>query len=66
MNLLSLEISTDRLRLKPISMAYKEEIFSEFTEEITTYVCSRSPQEISEIETFIGRAIVDLEKGVAI
>ena len=63
MNLLSVEILTNRLRLKPISMAYKEEIFSEFTEEITTYVRSRPPQHIAEIEAFIENAIVDLEKG---
>ncbi|WP_039717664.1 GNAT family N-acetyltransferase [Scytonema millei] len=63
MDLLNVEILTDRLRLKPVSMAYKEEIFSEFTETITTYMCPQSPQHISEIEAFIERAIVDLEKG---
>ncbi|OWY66182.1 GNAT family N-acetyltransferase [cyanobacterium TDX16] len=63
MDLLSVEILTSRLRLKPVSMAYKEEIFSGFSEEITTYMCPRSPQEISEIEAFIESAIVDLEKG---
>ncbi|WP_322505913.1 hypothetical protein [Chroococcidiopsis cubana] len=43
MDLLSTEILTNRLRLKPVSMAYKEEIFSEFTEDITKYMCPRSP-----------------------
>jgi RimJ/RimL family protein N-acetyltransferase len=63
MDLLSVEILTNRLRLKPISMAYKEEIFSEFTEEITIYMYPRSPQHISETEAFIESAILDLAKG---
>jgi hypothetical protein len=32
MDLLNVEISTARLLLKPISMKYREENFSEFTE----------------------------------
>lgn len=63
MDLLSIEISTDRLKLKPISMAYKEEIFSEFTEDITKYMSPQSPQHISETEAFIETAILDLEQG---
>jgi len=63
MDLLSVEIFTNRLRLKPLSMAYKEEIFSEFTEEVTTYMCPQPHQHISETEAFIERAILDLEKG---
>jgi [ribosomal protein S5]-alanine N-acetyltransferase len=63
MDLLSTEILTNRLRLKPVSMAYKEEIFSEFTEDITKYMCPRSLQHIAEIEAFIENAILDLKKG---
>ena len=63
MDLLGVEIITNRLRLKPVSMAYKEEIFSEFTDDITKYMCPQSPQHISEIEAFIESAILDLAKG---
>jgi hypothetical protein len=42
MNLLNVEISTTCLLLKPISLKYREEIFSEFTEEITTYSTSQA------------------------
>ena len=63
MDLLSVEILTNRLKLKPVSMAYKEEMFSEFTEDITKYMCPRSPQHISETEAFIENAILDLAKG---
>jgi [ribosomal protein S5]-alanine N-acetyltransferase len=63
MNLLNVEIITNRLILKPVSMAYKDAIFSEFTEDITKYMCPQSPHHISEIEAFIESAILDLAKG---
>ena len=46
MNLLNVEISTNRLLLKPISLEYKEDIFSELSAEITKYIIPRSPQNI--------------------
>ena len=63
MNLLDVEISTNRLLLKPISIKYKADIFAEFTKEITTYMHPRSPKDISEIEAFIKESSADLEKG---
>lgn len=63
MNLSNLEIYTNQLLLKPISMQYKAEIFSEFTEEITTYMHPRSPKDISEIEVFIQLSLDDLKDG---
>lgn len=59
--LLNLEIITSRLLLKPISIIYKEEIFREFTEKITTYMCPRPPQEISETESFINDSIAKMK-----
>ena len=53
MNLLNTSISTNRLLLQATSMKYKEEIFKEFTEEITTYMHPCPPKEVSETETFI-------------
>lgn len=63
MNLLRIEIVTDRLLLKPISIEYKKEIFSEFTEEITTYLPISPPLEISETELFIEQSRLALQNG---
>lgn len=63
MNLLDVEISTNCLLLKPISIKYKADIFAEFTKEITTYMHPRSPKDISETEAFIKESSADLEKG---
>lgn len=66
MNLLNLEISTNRLLLKHISLEYKSDIFSEFTAEITRYMIPRSPQDISEIELFINQSIIEVGNGGAL
>lgn len=63
MNLLEIEISTERLILSPISMIYKEVIFSEFTEDITTYMYPCPPQDISETEAFISDSIGEMTDG---
>lgn len=57
MYLLNISLYTNRLILQVTSMKYKEEIFKEFTEEITTYMYPRSPKEVSETETFINETI---------
>lgn len=66
MNLLNVEISTNRLLLKHISLEYKEDIFSEFTAEITRYMIPRSPQYISETELFINQSILQVGNGGAL
>ncbi|AFZ23291.1 acetyltransferase, ribosomal protein N-acetylase [Cylindrospermum stagnale PCC 7417] len=63
MGLLSLEISANRLLLQPISLKYKEDIFREFTEEITTYLYARPPQVISETELFIDESLLKMQRG---
>jgi ribosomal-protein-alanine N-acetyltransferase len=63
MNLLNVEITTPRLLLLPITMEYKDEIFSEFTAEITTYMYSCPTQTIAETEAFIQNSIKKLEDG---
>jgi [ribosomal protein S5]-alanine N-acetyltransferase len=55
-----LEISTSRLLLKPISMAYKEDIFREFTAEITTYLRSCPHESIYETKSLISEALADI------
>ena len=66
MNLLNVEISTNRLVLKPISMKYKKDIFSEFTDKITIYMQPRSPQDIAETELFINQSIIEVGNGGAL
>ena len=61
MNFLNVKIATPRLLLLPISMKYKEEIFLEFSAEITKYVYPRSPTNISETEAFINDSIAGIK-----
>lgn len=56
-NFNTLTIETERLILVPIIMKYAEEIFKEFTPEITTYMFPQSPEHISETEKFIQESI---------
>lgn len=56
-----MEIVTNRLLLKPISMEYKEDIFKEFTDEITTYMYPRPPKEIFETESFINDSVAEMK-----
>ncbi len=57
------EIEGLRLLLKPIASEYADEIFKEFTLEITTYMFPRSPSHISETEQFIADACKQREAG---
>lgn len=56
-NIHKLTIETERLLLVPITMNYAEEIFKEFTPEITTYMFPKSAEKISETEKFIKDSI---------
>ncbi|MBD2691088.1 GNAT family N-acetyltransferase [Anabaena catenula] len=60
---LHLAICTNRLLLKPISLKYKEEIFQEFTAEITTYLYASPPRKIIDTEFFINQSLLEMEKG---
>jgi len=63
MELSLVEIFTNRLVLLPISQKYKEEIFREFTKEITTYMYPRPPQDIVETEEFINDSLGEIQTG---
>lgn len=58
----NITIETERLLLVPISMEYVQEIFKEFTPEITTYMFPKSPDAISETEKFIKDSIQKMEQ----
>jgi len=61
--LLKERIESDRLLLLPISMQYKDDIFREFTSEITTFMYPAPAKDISEIETFIENSLKGLAEG---
>jgi ribosomal-protein-alanine N-acetyltransferase len=63
MEYLHLVISTPRLLLQPISLEYKEDIFREFTAEITTYLYAASPREIGDTEFFINQSLLEMQRG---
>ncbi|MEA5550047.1 GNAT family N-acetyltransferase [Anabaena cylindrica UHCC 0172] len=63
MEYLHLAISTNRLLLQPISLKYKEDIFREFTTEITTYLYAVPPRKIEDTEFFINESLLEMHKG---
>lgn len=63
MELLELEISTSRLLLQTISIKYKEDIFREFNQTITSYMYTKPAKHISETEDFINESLSDIKKG---
>lgn len=63
MDLSKTVILTDRLKLVPTSLKYAPEVFKEFTEEITTYMFPKVPQDIHDTETFINTSIKKMENG---
>jgi [ribosomal protein S5]-alanine N-acetyltransferase len=60
---LQLAIFTKRLLLEPISHKYKQEIFREFTPEITTYLYAAPPREIGDTEFFINQSLLEMQRG---
>lgn len=56
-------LTTERLRLVPLDETYVESIFSEFTQEITTYMMPKAPHDISETEEYIASQRPKLEHG---
>ncbi len=63
MELLQLEISTNRLLLQTISMKYKEDIFREFNHKISTYLYTNPPKSIADTEEFINESLREIKKG---
>lgn len=57
MDLLKVIIESERLRLVPTSEKYAEEIFKEFTPEITEFMYPKSPKRIEETLAFIRSSI---------
>lgn len=62
-NLSQTQIQTQRLTLTPVNATYRQDIFTEFTPEITTYMTPAPAKDISETDAFIVDAQAKLAKG---
>ncbi len=56
-------IETKNLYLKSITLEYKDDIFKEFTPEITTYMVPKSAEKIEETIKFIETSIKENKEG---
>lgn len=63
LDLTTLCLESDRLRLQPISLDYQQDIFVEFTDEITAYMFPKPAETIQETERFIKTAIQQCKRG---
>lgn len=64
MNTSNLIIETENLALRPISLDFKNDMFKEFTTEITTYMFPKAPDEIAETVEFIESGMKKNEEGL--
>lgn len=63
MNYTELTIETERLRLVPLSKEYMEEVFREFTDEITTYMYPKPNESMEALEKHYDDTIAEMVKG---
>ena len=63
MNFLELTIETDRLMLIPLSDKYKEDVFCEFTDEITTYMYPKPNESMEALEKHYEETREEMKKG---
>ncbi len=63
MDILNVTIETERLLLVPISVKYSQEIFKEFTPEITRFMYPKSPEKIEETMAYILDRTERMKKG---
>lgn len=57
--------TSERLTLVPLSMDYLQDIFENFTDEITKYMVPNTPKDISETDCFITSSIKQREEDEA-
>ncbi|USN58613.1 MAG: hypothetical protein H6767_00370 [Candidatus Peribacteria bacterium] len=60
-----LQLTSTRLRISPICFDFREELFQEFSKEITTYMCPSPAQDISETDAFISQSIKEMKEGIS-
>jgi len=62
MDLTNIIIETDRLLLIPITLDFAEDIFNEFSWEITKYMYPKPAEKIEETYDFINNSLMKLKK----
>jgi RimJ/RimL family protein N-acetyltransferase len=63
MDLRNVHITTERLRIEPVSSTYSEDVFREFTTEITTYMYPKPHDSIEQQQERLQANLKELEKG---
>lgn len=63
MDILKTIIKTDRLLLVPISIQYSQDIYREFTPEVTRYMYPRTPEKIEETIEYIQDRTERMKRG---
>lgn len=63
MDLTSVEITSDRLKLVPISEKFTDKIFQEFTPEVTNYMYPKPPEKIEDTQKFVDDSKEKLRTG---
>lgn len=66
MDLMKIEIIEDNLKLRTISFEDKEDIYREFTDEITKYMYPSTPKDISDTIDFIDSSLATVKAGLNI
>ena len=62
-NLQNITIETERLLLVPTTQEYTQNIFDEFTDEVTKYMFPCTPKEISETQARVDSCLLRREAG---
>lgn len=62
-NLCCITIFAERVTLKPVSSAYEDAIFREFTEEVAKYTFPKPPEDIVGTRTFIAESRDRMSRG---
>jgi len=63
---MKIEIKNENIKLRPITIEDKDDIFSEFTKDIVTYMYPPVPKDIDETIDFIESSIATMEAGLNI
>jgi len=63
MNKTETKLTTKRLSLIPISAKYRQDIFNEFTKNITTYMSPQPTGKMKDIDDFIIESLDEMKKG---
>lgn len=66
MDLMKIQIQEENIKLRPIVLEDKDDIFKEFTTEIVTYMYPPVPKDIDETIDFIESSVATMEAGLNI